>query len=65
MFETPRGKLLGALGTGGAATIAGCVANAPGTGDSPIKMQTLAVDSEFGACADKDIQTMHIPPGAV
>ncbi len=62
MFETSRRKLLGALGMGGAATIAGCAADAPGTADSPAptasvdgQQQTRQVDTDQVAAAPTDI----------
>ena len=48
MFETSRRKVLGALGMGGAATIAGCAADAPGTADSTTTNTTPAVDGQQG-----------------
>jgi nitrite reductase (NO-forming) len=57
MFETSRRKLLGALGMGGAATIAGCAADAPGTADSTTTNKTPAVDGQQQA---KEVDTDQV-----
>ena len=73
MFETSRRKLLGALGVGGAATIAGCAANAPGTETQPktasggskstpkqVDTDRIAADpTEIPAPIDRDEPTTH------